>query len=182
MITETINYNIKKSLKRIYSDTESLEFVFDTKYPSFSVEYMGLNISSMFLSEVEIRHFTKMIYTNNNIVEIFSPTYTNNQLTGLISNNRSISFVYNNSMIVSFKETAGSVIREWVYTRDDEDKLMNIRITTNIVSDDFKDILYSDNDTIIGYNDRLKYNLFKFDIFGVTSFESEGITYMVEYE
>jgi hypothetical protein len=85
-------------------------------------------------------------------------------------------------MIVSFKETAGSVIREWVYTRDDEDKLMNIRITTNIVSDDFKDILYSDNDTIIGYNDRLKYNLFKFDIFGVTSFESEGITYMVEYE
>ena len=182
MITETINYTTKKSLKRIYSDTESLDFVFDDKYPSFSVEYMGLNISTMFLGEVEIRHFTRMMYTNNGVVEIFSPTYTNNQLTGLVSDNRIINFVYNNSMIVSFNETSGSVIREWGYTRDDEGKLMDIRITTNTVSDDFKDILYSENDTIIGYNARLKYNLFKFDNFGVTSFESEGVTYTVEYE
>jgi hypothetical protein len=182
MITEQIMYDTKKYIKSISSDNESLSFLFDDKFITFPAEYMGLNITSLFLSEVEMRHFNKMVYNKNGVDEIFSASYTDDKLTGLLSSTRLIRFVYENNLIVSFNETKGSDIREWVYVRDDEGKLIDIRITLNNVSDDFKDIIYSENDTVIGYNDRLKYNLFKFDIFGITNFESEGNSYTVVYE
>ena len=182
MITEVINYSTKKFLKSISSDTESLTFIFNDKYPTFPVEYMGLNITTLFLTEMEIKGFSRMIYEKDGIVEIFQPSFTNNLLTGLLSDSRIIRFVYENNLIVSFDETKDNNRTEWVYTRDNEGKLVDIRRTFNNISDDFKDILYSENDMIVGYNDRLKYNMFTFDVTSVTSFESDGITYNVMYE
>jgi hypothetical protein len=182
MITEVINYNTKKFLKSISSDTESLTFLFNDKYPTFPVEYMGFNITSLFLTEMEIKGFSRMIYEKDGVKEIFQPSFTNNLLTGLLSNSRIIRFVYENNLIKSFDETKDGNKTEWVYTRDNEGKLVDIRRTFNNISDDFKDILYSENDMIMGYNNRLKYNLFNFDVAGVSSFEADGTTYNVVYE
>jgi hypothetical protein len=85
-------------------------------------------------------------------------------------------------LIKYFTEIIGEVTKKSEYTRDSEGKLIDIKTYIGDEVIDMKDILYSENDTIIGYTDRLIANLFRFDVFGVYGFESDYVYYTVEYE
>jgi hypothetical protein len=178
---ETISYIEESNITKVFSDIESITFVDDISMPYLEMPFIGIESSIPFLNSKQVR-FKILRYKLNDLEVSFSPSFTNGVLTGLTGNNGfMITIKYINGLVSEVIEIRNNDRYNYYLTRDTEGKLFEINsfLNDNLISQ--KEIIYSENDIVIGFNEYNTNKMFSFDSFDVVSFETHHGSFTVQY-
>ena len=182
---ETIMYAEPKSFSSITSGDETLEFVFSDKIPYTKLPFMGIDLSIPFLNNRVIKGI-QYIKIND---QVFEPTFSDYKISGMLAQNGdNFSFIYEGDYLkqITRKEGVDNYLFDLFY--DNEGKLLEINSYISVNGGDFtiisqKQLIYSDNDIVIGFNEFSENHMFIFDNFDVINYTSnDGSKFTISYQ
>jgi hypothetical protein len=179
-MTEIINYSVPLNLFKIEGKNTSIEFTFNDSIPSTQMPFLGIDASIPFLNSREISGFQYVKIIRDDVI-VFTPSYTNSKMTGLLADNGDyFQLTYKDEILFKIKEKRGNSFYAYYLMYDDEGKVFEINNYSgeegaeSLISQ--KELQYSDNDILLGFNELNENHMFKFNDFDIQEFSSiEGI-------
>lgn len=180
---EYIDYIEPSSFSLVENENgDKLEFTFSDKIPYTSLPFMGLDLSIPFLNTRMIKGVQYVKITRDDITRVYEPSFTNYKITGLLSvNGDNFTFTYDGDKLKTVTEKRGSDNYQYDLTYDNEGKLFEVNTFLNegIISQ--KQLMYSENDILIGFNELHENHMFIFNNLDVINFTSKEGNFTITY-